>query len=390
MQQRMSAAAAASVPPRSTKSARRLRVLHVIQNLNYGGMERVLADMVRGMDRTRFEGHVLALEYLGRFAEGLDDVAELHLADRMSPFSLLRPQALARQFRRIRPDVVHTHSGVWYKASLAARMAEVRRVIHTEHGRQPNEPITDRAIDALAARRTDCTVAVSRQLGDRLIATRIVPARRLHVITNGISTELFRPRVDDGLVRRELHIGAAVPVVGSIGRLESIKGYDVMIEAFAVLLTEWPHATGPMLVIAGEGTERARLEQLIDARGIRKHVHLLGWRNDTCSLHSAFTVFSMSSRSEGTSVSLLEAMSAGLCPMVTDVGGNRAVLGESLRHRLVRAEDPQALASALRVALTDFAGRSRDGDLARQQVVRSFSLESMIESYQRLYAPEWS
>src|SRR6476646_3007425 len=90
---------------------RRLRVLHVIQNLNYGGMERLLADIVRGMDTTRFESHVLALQYLGRFAEGLDEFARLHLAKPMSSLSLLRPQTLARQIARIAPDVVHTHSG---------------------------------------------------------------------------------------------------------------------------------------------------------------------------------------------------------------------------------------------------------------------------------------
>jgi glycosyltransferase involved in cell wall biosynthesis len=365
---------------------RRVRVLHVIQNLNYGGMERLLADIVRGADHSRFESHVLALQYLGRFAEGLDEVALLHLADPMSAFSMLRPRALARQIARIGPDVVHTHSGVWYKASLAARMAGVPLLIHTEHGRRHPEPFSDRAIDAMAARRTNCIVAVSEHLGQQLVATGLAPAGRLHVISNGISTELFRPRADDGAIRGELNIPVGVPIIGSIGRLEQIKGFDVMIEAFASLLSRWRDEKTPVLVIAGEGSQRGRLEQLIDRYALRPQVRLLGWRNDACALHSAFTVFTMSSRSEGTSVSLLEAMSAGLCPIVTEVGGNSAVLGESLAHRLVPTENPLALAEALRAALVEAERRLEDGRLARARVASDFSLGAMIEAYQQLYS----
>src|SRR6266446_1901162 len=113
----------------------KIRVLQIINSLNYGGMERVLAELVRRTDASRFEIHILALSCLGPFSKGLDNVATLHIARHMSRWSLVWPRALARQIRRIAPDVVHTHSGVWYKASFAARLAGVRRVIHTEHGR---------------------------------------------------------------------------------------------------------------------------------------------------------------------------------------------------------------------------------------------------------------
>jgi glycosyltransferase involved in cell wall biosynthesis len=375
----------ATVVARSQRASGKVRVLHVIQNLNYGGMERLLADIVRGMDPSRFEAHVLALQYLGRFAEGLEEVARLHLADPMSRWSMLRPTSLAAQFARIAPHVVHTHSGVWYKASLAARMAAVGRVIHTEHGRRRPDPLGDRMIDALAARRTDVVVAVSDHLGEQLVATRIASAGRVRVVHNGVDTGSYRPRADDGALRVEMGIAADAPVIGSIGRLERIKGYDVMIDAFAQLLGNWEEARKPVLVVAGEGSERARLEELIEGRGLRGLVHLLGWRNDTHALHSAFSIFSMSSRSEGTSVSLLEAMSAGLCPIVTDVGGNRAVLGDQLAHRLVPSEDPLSLATAWRSALRDPSRRAADGAGARGRVQSAFGLDAMIGAYERLY-----
>src|SRR3954469_21856377 len=90
----------------SPERATRTRVLHVIQNLNYGGMERVLADIVLGCDLDRFGTHVLFSEFLGRFSEGLAGVDALHVTDLGGPGSMLRPHALPRQIARIAPDVV--------------------------------------------------------------------------------------------------------------------------------------------------------------------------------------------------------------------------------------------------------------------------------------------
>lgn len=370
--------------PRSAPG--RTRVLHVIQNLNYGGMERLLADLVRRIDRTRFESHVLVLQYFGRFADGLGDVATLHRAPPMSKGSMIWPRALARRIRAIRPDVVHTHSGVWYKASLAARLAGVPLVVHTEHGRQSPDPWLARWVDGLASRRTDVVVAVSGSVAEQLRARVVRRGCRVEVVENGVDTELHAPLADTGRIRRELGIATDVPILGSIGRLERIKGYDVMIEAFARLHALWPpSAVRPALVLAGEGSERPKLEALAATLGIREHVRFLGWRDDIRDLHSAFTVFTMSSRSEGTSVSLLEAMSAGLCPVVTAVGGNPAVLGDSLEHRLVPPEDPDALAHAWLDALLDGARRAADGRAARARVVEAYGLDRMVSRYERIY-----
>ena len=194
----------------------RVRVLHVIQNLNYGGMERLFADIVRRLDPARFESHVLVLGYFGRFAEGLDQFATLHQAVSMSRFSMLVPRSLARQIRGIAPDVVHTHSGVWYKTSLAARMAGRSRLIHTEHGRQRPDPWTERKIGWLASRRTDCVVAVSEILERQLRETVVAPGTAVRLIRNGVDTDQERPRPDSGSLRAELGLPGGTPVIGSI------------------------------------------------------------------------------------------------------------------------------------------------------------------------------
>ncbi len=363
----------------------RIRVLHLIQNLNYGGMERLLHDLVLRLDPAAFENHVLALQYLGRFARGLEDHAGLHLAEPQEPWSLLWPRRLSRQIRRLAPDVVHTHSGVWYKASLAARLAGASRLVHTEHGRQRPDPWQARLMDGLASRRTDVVVAVSEPLAEHLAEHLRVDADKITVIPNGVDWTRFSGH-DSAGAKRRLGLVAKAPVIGSVGRLEWVKGYDLVIEAFAALLREAP-ASGepPQLVVVGDGSERSHLEKRVRELGVSERTHLLGWRDDVQAIYPAFDLFTMGSRSEGTSVSLLEAMSAGLCPVVTNVGGNAYVLGSELRHRLVPAEDVTALADAWRAVLRDSKARRADGERAERRVREVFSLDAMVRSYSALY-----
>lgn len=361
----------------------RVRVLHVVQNLNYGGMERLIHDLARLADPERVEPHVLALQYVGRFGEGMEAHARVHLAPPMGRLSLLRPAALARFIRAIAPDVAHTHSGVWYKGSLAARMAGVPLLVHTEHGRRFPDPPGDRLIDALAARRTDVVAAVSAPLARHLAARVVRGAAALTVVPNGVDADAFRPRAGTGALRRELGIAPEVPVLGSVGRLEPIKGYDVAVRALALLGDVG--GPPPVLFVAGDGSERARLRALAAALGVEGRVFLPGWRDDLHELHAAFTLFTLSSHSEGTSVSLLEAMAAGLCPVVTAVGGNADVLGPALAHRLAPPADPAALAAAWRAALADPARLCRDAGAARRRVVDHFSARAMARRYEAIY-----
>lgn len=365
--------------------ARKTRVLQIVNNLNYGGMERLVADLARRTDHTRFDTHVMALGYIGHFGAALDEVATLHVAKPTAKWSMLYPRSLAQQIRTIAPDVVHLHSGVLYKASLAASLANVPYQIYTDHGRQHPDPWLNRVLDRHASRRLDVIVTVSDPLREHL--ARIVhDASIIHVVHNGVDSERYTPQSDDGSFRRELGVADGVPIIGSIGRLETVKGFDILIAAFARLLASWTDAPKPILVLVGDGSERPALVRTVSELGLANSVHFVGWRSDIERIQRALTLFTMSSRSEGTSVSLLEAMSAGLCPVVTDVGGNAAVLGPDLKHRLVAPADPEALALALSRALLDNSARVRDSHTARARVVEHFGLDSMVRHYESLYS----
>jgi glycosyltransferase involved in cell wall biosynthesis len=260
----------------------------------------------------------------------------------------------------------------------------VRTLVHTEHGRRSPDPFGDRFFDALAARRTDVVVAVSERLAADLPRALRISASKVVCIPNGVDTDLYRPRPDSGKLRSELGLGAETTIIGSIGRLEPIKRYDGMLAAFAAF-TATDAGRDSHLVIGGDGTTRGDLEQQAGRLGVTSRVHLLGWRDDIHDLLSSFALFTMSSQSEGTSISLLEAMSAGVPPVVTDVGGNRAVLGAGLAGGLVAFGDASALAGAWADTLRSSAERSRRSGLARQHVVESFSAASAAAGYESVY-----
>ena len=360
-----------------------VRVAHVIQNLNYGGMERVLHSLASRLPPRGFEVHVVVLQYLGRFAEGLQGSVTFHQVPPMSRLSLLHPGRLVAVLRGIAPDVVHSHTGVWLKASRAAHIARVPVMVHTEHGRPHPVPLADRLIDNRASRWTDTVIAVSDALAEVLRRQVVHDPARVRVITNGVDVDTLRPPADRTALRVDIGLPTDVPIIGSIGRLEPVKNYQLALRAFA-RLGATPGAP-PIMVLAGDGSERASLEALARELGVAPRVKFLGWRDDTERLYGAFDVFTLTSRSEGTSVSLLEAMSSGVCPVTTDVGGNRAVLGPGLESLLVPGDDAEALAAAWQRQLADPVLRAALGTQARRRVAAGFSLTRMVEQHVSLY-----
>jgi glycosyltransferase involved in cell wall biosynthesis len=366
---------------------RKLNVLHIVSHLHHGGLERVVSDLVTRTDRTRFNVAVLCLGEVGVLGETLNEQFPncVQPMSRQSKLSLIRPVALARRLRDSGADIAHCHTGVWLKSARAARRAGIQRVVYTEHGRRRPDPLSVRVLDRLAARSTDVVVVVSPDLEGYMRESVVGPVVPIRTIYNGIDVERFRPdqsgRADS---RRELGLEPGAFVVGSLGRLVEIKCYDRMVRAFGLFRDMWDGDAH--LVIGGEGPDRQALTDLRNSLGLQGQVHFLGWRTDTENVLPALDVFSLSSRSEGTSIGLLEAMAAGCAPVVTRVGGTPAVLGRDLEDCLVPFDDEQAMAERWHSLATSPDALSTRSVQARRRVANLFSLPAMITAYENLYS----
>jgi glycosyltransferase involved in cell wall biosynthesis len=348
-----------------------------------GGLESVVLALAAGQTR---RGHNVIVAVVSHPRDGEHPfVAALTAAGVtavpfvLPPRAYLKERALIKELcGREEPDVVHTHG---YRPDILHAASRFRRnfaIVTTVHGssRVGGSSTFHEMVQALLLRRFDAVIAVSRQLGDQLRGT-WVRTERLHVIPNGWSDRI--PVAETSEARRRLNLPAKGVVVGWVGRLIPIKGADVFLRA-VLHLTALPLT----ISIIGDGSERARLEDFARAEGLSDRVRFHGTIPDAARYISAFDAFVLSSRSEGTPVTLLEAIAAKVPVVVTSVGGVPDVVGPA-EAILVPPEDPRALAEAIRSVIQDPAAASRRVEAAAHRLHANFGMERWIDAHDRVY-----
>jgi len=310
---------------------------------------------------------------------------QFHVLKPMAGVSMVAPLGLVRCLRRIRPDVVHVHSGAWYKGALAARLAGVRRIVYTEHGREPDETTLTRWLDQRAARWTDVVVAVSDCLRRYMETALHVPPHRIQTIENCIDVEVFTPGPPSPGLWDALGIPQDAFVIGSVGRLETVKAFERMIEALARIRASGEVDRPVYLVICGEGSQRQALEECARHWGVADAVRFPGWVDQPVAVYRSLDVFALTSLSEGASISLMEAMACGTAPVVMAVGANAEILGPDLEGQVVPAGDLDAFQRTVVATLTSPERLTRVRALARARTTQRYAVDRMVTEYERTY-----
>jgi glycosyltransferase involved in cell wall biosynthesis len=273
--------------------------------------------------------------------------------------------ALRRLVRDRRIDIVHAHD---YKTDLLAlllTMAEGAAALATAHawtGHAPRERRIYYPVDRWILRRFQRVIAVSDEIRDALIASGSRPERVVTVL-NGIDPARFARTPGAGRgVSAELNLNDDTIAIGSVGRLEPQKRYDILIRAFVRVRETLPQAR---LVIVGDGSQRAALDGLVRSLGLESSCLLTGHRGDIVESLHALDLFVQSSDYEGTPNAVLEAMAVETPIVATTAGGTAQLIDDGVHGRLVAPGDPDRLAAAIvaalanRPALADWARAAR-------------------------------
>ena len=374
---------------RRNRSDRRIGLMHIVHSLNVGGAEKLVFELARAADSKRFSVVVACLDEAGEYAPELSASGVKICVLNRKPG--VRPELFGRIAALVwsnRIDVVHAHQYTPYFYGLVgARLSGRAHCLLTEHGRFfPDVRKPKRvAVNQILWRLTGATVAVSEFTRQALVDNEGFPADRVEVLYNGIHAH---GGVTDG-ERARLRTWFGVPddepdapVIGTCARLSHEKNLPMMVEAFAALRQHLPSAR---LIIAGDGPARPKIEQRRDALGLGDAVRLVGFVDNVPQVVGSFDVFAMSSLTEGTSVTLLEAMYAGRPVVATDVGGNPEIVVDGETGLLVRSKDPSAFADALRRVLTDRDEANRLGRNGRARTERHFTFEGMVRAYEEIY-----
>lgn len=359
-----------------------IRVEMVTPTLHMGGMERLVVHMANAFRKRGVDAGVTVIEALGALAEEARDLGiPVTLVPTPGLWTNVRARALAEHFAARKPHVVHAHSGVWLKSVRAARAAGIPGVVHTFHGIVENEPWYVGPMRRAASWGTDDIVAVSDSLRTVLFKQAGIPAHRVDVIINGVDVQRFAP--DRQSIASRSAGGALAPfLIGHVARLDPIKNQSMLLRAFDHVRRRVP---GARLVIAGEGPARGKLEKVAAELGLAQAVSFLGEVRDTPTLYRDFDVFALSSISEGTSMSILEAMASGVPVVATAVGGTPALVRNGELAVLVPDGDAVAMADAIVELATNPQRRQTLGRAARAYTVDNYSEDAMLERYLTLY-----
>lgn len=378
-------AAVQQVLPRQTLTKK--YVAHVVLSLRTGGLERVVLQLVEHMDRSRFEPLVVALEGPGDLAPELDRLGvALHVFPRKRGLDVQVLSDVANLFEQKRIALVHTHNPsphVYgsFAASIVRHRGVLRpTVVHTKHGR--NHPDDGRRVmvNRVAAAFSDRVVAVSDDARKVALEVERIEPHRLVTIRNGVDTTKVCPG-DGTAKRRALGIADDTFHIGCVARLSIEKDHATLLHALSILRERLPQAC---LTLVGDGALRAELEELSEKLGVRDAVKFVGSTNDVASFLPAFDVFALSSRTEGTSLTLLEAAAAALPIVATHVGGNAEIVVDGESGILVPAGQPRAFAEALETVAMR-ADRREMGARGRADIVARYDLAKMVAAYDTLY-----
>ena len=364
-----------------------MNITHFVENLDRGGLERMVLELVKLQHRQGHRCQVVCLFEPGSQAHELDELGiPVSACDKRQGFDL---RALARARRLVHDhatEVLHTHNAVaHYQAVWATYGLGMRQVINTRHGMGGNQRAARREwLYRRALGSTDTVVAVCEAARSDAVKRGIVPMAKTRVVPNGIQVDSFQ--TVSATMRRRLQdllgLPAHTQLIGNVGRLNWAKDQAGLIRAFRRVNEQLPDTA---LLLIGEGELRKSLEIRAAEEGVTDRVHFLGDRNDVHELLQGLDLFVLSSASEGYSLALLEAGAAALPIVATDVGGNREIIRDGETGRLVSAGDPAMLAEAMLSLLRDAPQAQVLGRSARRWVEQHGSLDVMAGSYARLY-----
>jgi sugar transferase (PEP-CTERM/EpsH1 system associated) len=358
-------------PPRT------LRVVHVMNYMaRSGGMEKGVATLVRRASPD--------IEHVVITIAGARDV-ETMLPAGTRLINMAKPEGHSMRFiwrlagvlRKLSPCVVHTRNWPGLDGIVAARLAGIRAVLHSEHGwGVADAQGTNRRrilVRRFLSRWTRSFLCVSKDI-ERWLTKTVRVRCPVVQIYNGVEIAPFEGGRTAADLKAELGLPSDALLVGIVGRLDAIKDHPTLFRAFAAVRERFPRAE---LLCVGEGAEEEALRKLAGPG-----IHMLGERHDVPRILRGLDVFALTSLNEGISNTILEAMAAGLPVVASRVGGNPELVEDGVTGTLFPAGDTAALAEAITSYLSAPERRAAHGAAARALVIGRFRTEGMVRSYE--------
>jgi glycosyltransferase involved in cell wall biosynthesis len=332
-----------------------------------------------------FKMSVLCIESpLGPFAEELQSNGiEFHELNRQPGFDTNLIKKIRQVIKNNNVDIIHCHQYTpWVYGVIAAAFTKTK-VIFTEHGRfYPDSSTWKRKlINPILNLFTDQVTVISKATKQALIEFENIPEKSIDVIYNGI-TPLKVEQNEVAKLKIELTIPNNHNILGTIARFDPIKNHTMMLRAFSLVLKQQPNST---LIIVGDGEERVNIEACINELNISNNVILTGYQTKPQNYLALMDIYLLSSLSEGTSMTLLEAMSLSKPCVVTDAGGNPEIIINTENGFVTPNDNIEKFALGIEQTIESILNKNDLGQASKNRFSTLFSEKSMNTKYQNLY-----
>lgn len=362
------------------------KVAHITFDMCIGGAEQVVINLVENTDPSRFNVSILCLEgQIGPFGMQLAKKGfTVKSFGRRSGLDFRLVKSLRRYFIDNEIEVIHCHQYTPYIYGLFASLLLPIKVVFTEHGRfYPDERRLKRVlVNPILSLLTDHITAISAATADALEEFENFPSNKIDIVYNGIDDRRFQLPSSLSL-RKKLGIPEEAFVLATVARLDRIKNQELMIRALHEILKINQDI---YLLVVGDGPERERLETLSADLQLTSHVIFAGFRQDTPCYYKIMDLFLLTSFSEGTAMTLLEAMANGIPCIGTDVGGNPEIILDQETGFIIADNDQGALVKAIMKLYQDRNLLCQMGQASRRRYENLFTVDKMVQSYEKLYS----
>ncbi len=368
----------------------KIKILKFLTSFDIGGTERHVVNLLRGLDRTKFDVSMACLRKQGPFlkdVERLDiPVEEYSLGSFRSRKAIQEQLRCARWIRANGVQIVHTYGFYSNVFGIpAAKLGGASYVIASI--RDTLEfPRVQSAVHRFVCRFADAIFVNADVIRDRLIADGYNGAK-INVVKNGVDLSRFARKNESGKLRQEFGLYPTAPLIVVLSRLSNVKGVDYFVEAAATVAKRFEDAR---FLIVGDFKDdpayKATLKRQAIRLGLGRRVVFAGFRLDVQEILSEATMSVLPcTAGEGLSNAILEAMSVGLPVVATTVGGNPELVADGKTGLLVPPRDPGALANAMSLLLADPQKARAFGAAGKQRVETEFSLQRMVRRTENFY-----
>lgn len=364
------------------------RLMIITHNLEIGGLQQVIVNLCKTLNRDLFDVSVLCLRKKGALARTIEEIGIRVLAvpkkrNRVDYLSFLKVAKILRQYRI---EIIHTHNTEpLIDGTIAALFSGVKTVIHSDHARHFPDKLRYMIAEWFLSNFVYKVVGVSDHTSKNLIKYEKISTRKIITIPNGIDGERFNISINKDAMRNALGLPKKGSIIGLCVRLNKEKGITYLLQAMPKVLKAFPDLT---LLIVGSGPLEETLKEEANTLNISDHIRFTGSRLDIPSILKLLDLYVLPSIREGLPLVILEAMAAGCPILATDVGGVATAISNGINGSLVKAMDSKALADDIIRLMSDSNLRKQFMINGLKRFRTEFNADIMSRKYEKLYLRE--